>query len=69
MTQLYRRGFLRAAGVTVALPWLAALEPKPTKTAKAAEVPRRLVCICTNLGLLERNFTPATAGRDYVLTP
>jgi len=69
MTQLHRRGFLRAAGVTLTLPWLAALEPKPTKTTKAADVPRRLVCICTNLGLLERNFTPATAGRDYVLTP
>ena len=34
-----------------------------------AEPPRRLFAICTNLGLLERHFFPATAGRDYALTP
>lgn len=66
LVNITRRGFLRAAGVSLALPWLAALEP-PDQKAVAA--PRRLVCICTNLGLLERNFTPATAGRDYALTP
>ena len=65
-----RRGFLRAAGVTLALPWLAAAEPAKGKAAGKTEgPPRRLVCICTNLGLMEKNFTPALAGRDYVLTP
>jgi len=65
-----RRGFLRAAGVTLALPWLAAAEPAKGKAdGKAEGPPRRLVCICTNLGLMEKNFTPALVGRDYVLTP
>lgn len=28
-----------------------------------------MVCICTNLGILERNFFPQTAGNAYALTP
>ena len=34
-----------------------------------AEPPRRLLAICTNLGVLERHFYPAEAGRDFALTP
>ena len=60
---LTRRNFLRAAGVSLALPWLDAL------AQPAATPPRRMVCICTPLGLHPANFFPQAAGRDYALTP
>ncbi len=64
---LHRRHFLRAAGVSLALPWLSIF----AKRAGAAEAkpPHRLVCICTPLGLHAANFFPEKAGKDYPLTP
>ena len=59
-----RRTFLRATGVSLALPWLEALAQSP-----AAGPPRRMVCICTPLGLHPANFFPERAGRDYGSTP
>ena len=64
---LSRRTFLRAAGATLALPFLDAMRPAFGQSAAAA--PRRMISICTNLGVLDRHFYPATAGRDYALTP
>ena len=64
---LSRRTFLRAAGATLALPFLDAMRPVFGQTAAAA--PRRMISICTNLGVLDRHFYPATTGRDYALTP
>lgn len=64
-TQPTRRTFLRAAGVTLALPWLETLAP----AAEARSVPRRLVAIETNMGILPQFFFPEKAGRDYALTP
>jgi hypothetical protein len=61
---LSRRSFLRAAGVSLALPWLDAFAQSP-----AARPPRRMVCICTPLGLHSPNFFPQQAGRDYATTP
>jgi hypothetical protein len=63
---LTRRHFLRAAGVSLALPWLDAFAP-----ARAADVkpPRRLVCICTPLSLHPPYFFPEKAGKDYAPTP
>jgi hypothetical protein len=63
--KLTRRTFLRAAGVSLALPWLDALAPGQP----AAAPPRRMVCICTPLGLHPAYFFPQEAGRDYALTP
>jgi hypothetical protein len=62
-----RRRFLRAAGVSLALPMLDSLLPR----ARAAQTatPRRMVCICTPLGLHPQHFFPEQAGRDYQLTP
>jgi len=62
--KLNRRHFLRAAGVSLALPWLDALAP----AQNAAGTPRRMVCICTPLGLHAPNLIPQQAGRDYQLT-
>jgi len=59
---LDRRDFLRAAGVSLALPWLEA-------HALSASPPRRMVCICAPLGLHAPFFFPEKPGRDYVLTP
>jgi hypothetical protein len=57
-----RRHFLRAAGVTLALPWLEA-------QGVAAAPRRRLVCLCAPLGLHPAYFFPERAGRDYGSTP
>ncbi len=63
---LTRRTFLRAAGASLALPFLDAMRPA---FAAELESPRRIIAICTNLGVLEKNFFPAETGRDYALTP
>ena len=68
MKHLSRRTFLRAAGATLALPLLDAMRPAFGRAA-GAEIPRRLIAVCTNLGLLERHFFPAENGRGYALTP
>jgi hypothetical protein len=66
--RLNRRHFLRAAGVSLALPWLDALAPARALGA-AARVPRRMVCICAPLGLNPSFFFPDKAGADYPLSP
>ncbi len=59
-----RRTFLKAAGVSLALPRLDAFAaPGP------APVPRRAVFICAPLGLHAPYFFPEQAGTDYALTP
>ena len=63
-----RRRFLRAAGVSLALPWLESLAPRRAFAASAAP-PRRLVCLCTPLGLHAPFFFPKQAGKDYALSP
>src|SRR5579859_3289745 len=63
---LDRRGFLRAAGVSLALPWLDA----PAFARPRVRGPiRRMVLICTPLGLHAPNFFPGQAGDEYALTP
>ncbi len=66
---LERRTFLKAAGVTLALPWLEALAPRRARGSEKASPPRRMVCICTPLGLHAANLFPEKAGRDYEATP
>jgi Protein of unknown function (DUF1552) len=67
--KLERRIFLRGAGVAMALPLLDALAPRRARAAAAASVPRRMVCICTPLGLYPPHFFPERAGKDYEPTP
>lgn len=62
---LTRRRFLRAAGVSLALPWLEALAP----AREVAAPPRRMLCICAPLGLHPPSFFPEKAGKDYALSP
>ncbi len=62
---LSRRTFLRAAGVSLALPLLEA----HAAAAPAAKTPRRMVCINTPLGLHPAAFFPEKTGKDYTLSP
>jgi hypothetical protein len=64
-----RRSFLRASGVALALPLLDAMRPAFSRAAAAAPVPRRMLGICNNLGLVPDKFFPTTSGRDYALSP
>jgi len=63
-----RRTFLRAAGVSLALPWLDALAPKRADAADS-EPKRRMVCLGAPLGFHAPNFFPQKAGKDYPLSP
>lgn len=63
---LARRTFLRAAGAALALPFLDAMH---RAHAAEPEPPRRMIAICTNLGVLEKHFIPAESGREFALTP
>jgi hypothetical protein len=66
--KLTRRKFLRAAGVSLALPWLDSLAPRQAFGA-AAQPPRRMVCVCAPLGLYSESLFPSKAGADYPLSP
>ena len=60
-----RRHFLRASGICLTLPWLESLARGEAALAR----PRRMVCICSPLGIHAENFFPKATGRDYALTP
>lgn len=60
--KLHRRHFLRAAGVSLALPWLDALA---SSQRPSATPPRRMVCICMPLGLHPPFFFPEGGGTNY----
>ncbi len=58
-----RRTFLRASGVAVALPLLEAMAPALARAAVAG--PKRLVTVCSTLGLYSGSWFPKTAGAAY----
>lgn len=64
---LSRRTFLRGTGVALALPWLDAM--RPAFGAAPADVPRRMVAIETNMGILPQFFFPEKSGSDYGSSP
>ncbi len=63
-----RRRFLRGAAVVVALPWLESMGA-PFARAATEKTPRRMFCVCNNLGVLPGPFFPKDAGRDYTPSP
>jgi hypothetical protein len=65
---LRRRMFLRASGVAIALPMLEAMRPAIAAEG-AAEAPRRLVAIETNMGILPNYFFPEGSGLNYKASP
>lgn len=64
---------MRGSGVCLALPWLDAMCPafgaEKGADGKSAGVPRRLVAIETNMGILPQFFFPKKSGKDYEGTP
>src|SRR5262249_45485566 len=71
--RLNRRTFLRAAGVSLALPWLEAMGVRSASVTNAgeitsAEIPRR--AYFSHWGFFEaRAGIPMTTGLNYTLTP
>lgn len=61
-----RRTFLKAAGVSLALPFLESMNPVFGNPVHGP--PRRMVFICTSLGLHAPNLWPTTAGKTYEST-
>ena len=66
---LDRRTFLHAAGVTMALPMLDAMRPRLRAAEAEKAIPRRMVAIETNMGIMPQFFFPEKAGKEYALTP
>lgn len=60
-----RRSFLRGTGVAVALPLLESTRPRTALAAPGHDSPRRMVCICTNMGMMPKYFWPDGEGHDY----
>ena len=63
---LSRRTTLKAAGVSLTLPWLEAMSP--AIASSNPEPPKRLVFICSTLGLHGPSFWPETTGPEYEST-
>lgn len=59
-----RRTFLRGTGVALALPYLDAMRPAWAAEEPSA-VPRRMVAVETNMGILPQFFFPEGEGKDY----
>jgi len=69
ISPLNRRTFLRATGVSLALPMLEAMQPRLKAADAARAIPRRMVAIETNMGILPQFFFPEQAGKEYKATP
>ena len=67
--QLDRRTFLRSSGVALGLPMLDCMRPACGADSNDKQVPRRMVAIETNQGILPQFFFPEKSGRDFELTP
>ncbi len=63
-----RRSFLKAAGVSIALP---ALESSPIAMAESskAAAPVRMVCIGNEFGMYPESFWPKDYGSNYKISP
>ena len=67
---LSRRAFLRGTGVSLALPFLDAMWPlRLHAQAAQASAPKRLVAVCTSLGIYGPALLPKQTGRSYQSTP
>ncbi|QDT09711.1 DUF1552 domain-containing protein [Planctomycetes bacterium K23_9] len=63
-----RRLFLKAAGVSIALPALETTQ-RTKAAAPSTEAPMRMVCIGNEFGMYPGAFWPKTDGADYQLSP
>src|ERR1700709_2353384 len=65
---LSRRAFLKGSGVSLALPFLDAMMPRAW-AGEDSKQPKRMICICTALGMHGPLFFPTGTGRDYKASP
>ncbi len=63
-----RRTFLKAAGISIALPAFEST-PKAAGSKPTDQPPSRMVCIGNEFGMYPGAFWPEEAGPDYKLTP
>ena len=64
---LSRRTILKAAGVSLALPMLDAMQPAFAQSTLPP--PKRFVGVMTNMGILPQYFFPEQAGKNYAASP
>ena len=64
--RLHRRTLLKASGVSLALPLLESMSPVFADSDAAP--PKRMVFLCTTLGLHSPNLWPSTTGKEYEST-
>src|SRR5688500_15142615 len=69
LSRVDRRQLLRAAGVSLALPWLDAFLPATARGAAVGDPPRRMICICAPLGFYPGSFIPRETGNRFELSP
>ena len=62
-----RRLFLKAAGISVAIPALESVRAGGSE--KPSAPPKRMVCIGNEFGMYPESFWPAKTGRNYKLSP
>ena len=62
-----RRLFLKAAGISVAIPALESVRAGGSE--KSSDPPKRMVCIGNEFGMYPESFWPAKTGRNYKLSP
>ena len=63
-----RRRFLKATGVSIALPWLESLS-RSARAGAGTQPPFRMVCVGNEFGMVPGKFWPTAHGRDYESTP
>lgn len=63
---LSRRHFLKAAGISLGLPYISAMD---AAVKKNSSVPYRMIGIETNLGIYPQSFFPKESGSNYTLSP
>ena len=55
--RLHRRTLLKGVGISMAMPWLSAMDPAFGASTK--QVPKRFVAMTLGLGLLADNLNPS----------
>ena len=65
-THISRRAALKASGIAIAVPFLESMNPAMGRQRVAS--PKRMVLICSTLGLHLQSLFPTTPGSDYEST-
>ena len=65
---LSRRTFLKGVGAAIALPMLDAMTPAFASLSRVPKAPVRLVFAYVPNGIIMKDWTPKTVGKDYELT-